>query len=73
MGHCTYFPLVQRGVLCVFNSCYKLFCKHYSGQAIVWEEVRAEIRAFRGRMVFVVSEWCQPWSETGVFIRWMHI
>ena len=57
LGHCTYFSLVMRDVLCVFHSCYRFVQRHYSKAAVMWHEVRNELRAFKGMMIFVASRW----------------
>ena len=64
VGHCTHFGLVYRDVLCVFHSCYRFIQRHYLQPAMIWAEVRYELRAFRGIMLFVASFWEWQWSNT---------
>ena len=55
LGHCAYFSLVMRDVLGVFHSCYRFVQRRYSKAAVIWHEVRNELRAFKGMMMFVAS------------------
>jgi hypothetical protein len=63
LGHCTYFSLVLRDVLCVFHACYRFVQRHYSKASFIWAEVRNELRAFKGMMIFVASRWDLQWSD----------
>jgi hypothetical protein len=58
-----YLSLVMRDVLCVFHACYRFVQRHYSKAAVMWHEVRNELRAFKGMMIFVASRWDLQWSD----------
>ena len=62
VGHCTYFGLVNRDVLTVFFATYRHIQCHYGDAAPVWKEVRNELVAFRGLMIFVSAKWGWQWT-----------
>ena len=50
LGPCTYFALVRRDLLSVFNVCYAFIRKCYLSAEPLWKTVREELRCFRGLM-----------------------
>ena len=63
VGHCTYFGLVNRDLLCIFAAVYRFISSNYFCSAALWKEAQNEIRCFRGLMMFGFSQWNLPWSS----------
>ena len=64
MGHLTFIALEKREMLSVFRSTYDFIRAHYRHAVLVWPSVRAEIRAFRGLMIFIEAPLDMGWDST---------
>ena len=63
-GHLTFFCMLYRGALSVFNAIYKFIKSSYDRVTRLWPEVVEELVAFRGLMPLIRSRWDLPWSDT---------
>ena len=63
IGHCTWIALLRREVLAIFHAVYKFVRRYGDSFAPLWDACREEIRAFRGVMVLLESDWGAPWSR----------
>ena len=64
LGHCIYFSLVQRDLMCIFYSTYRFIRKSYYEYSPIWDSVKDELRCFRGLMIFAYSDWSRQWDGT---------
>ena len=62
VGQCTFAGLANRGALSCFHSVYRFSHKHYDKQAILWDSVCAELRAFIGLAPLLRSYWWWQWN-----------
>ena len=66
LGHCTFVGLLRRPCFSVFSSCYKFARATYAHTTRLWRSVSAELRAFRGLLPLMYSEWGLPWGGVGI-------
>lgn len=64
VGHMTFAGLVARGSLSCFHAIYRFIQKEYFSNVELWPSVRAELRAFKGLLPLLGSDWVMGWSET---------
>jgi hypothetical protein len=64
VGHMTYFCMLQRGALSIFNSVYKFIRTAGARTLPLWQSVAEELRVFRSLMPLVNSRWDLPWDCT---------
>lgn len=62
VGHCTFIGLLGRYSLSCFHTVYKFIQSGYDDRRRLWASVAAELRAFRGLLFVLESDWCKPWS-----------
>jgi len=66
LGHATFFAMINRCSLCVFNTVYKFIRASYERPQRLWQTCRDELAAFLGLMPLVVAEWKRGWSDTSL-------
>ena len=55
MGHLTYFSMLYRGALCIFNSVYKFIRRNYEVRSVLWDEVLNELWVYQSLMPLIRS------------------
>ena len=60
LGHMTFAALANRWTLSVFNTVYRFVREFYVEAAEMWNEVRQELYAFRGLMIYLQADWSVP-------------
>ena len=63
LGHATYCSLLNRSLMCIFNTCYKFIRRFYSMKVPLWDTAKAELRAFAGLLPLCTSDWSRPWNS----------
>ena len=63
LGHATFAGLVRRPVLSCFHACYSYIQRSYHTATPLWPTVVEDLRAFRGLIPYLVSDWSSPWNR----------
>ena len=61
VGHATFCGLARRVSLAIFDAVYKFIQSAGDERVAVWDNVRRELRAFAGIMVFLHGVWTDGW------------